>query len=51
MKKLTKKEKEAYSIVQSLRGKLSAEKAGKKGMSERGKKGGRPKGSKSKKRK
>lgn len=38
-KKLTKEEKEAYRIVQSIRGKASAKKAGKKGMSERGKKG------------
>ncbi len=45
-KKLTKKEIEAYSIVQSIRGKLSAQKAGKKGMSARGKMGGRPVGSK-----
>lgn len=39
MNNLTPKEKKAYSTVQSLRGKLSAKKAGKKGMSKRGKKG------------
>ena len=38
-RKLTKEEQEAYRIVQSIRGKSSAKKAGKKGMSERGMKG------------
>lgn len=38
-KKLTPEEKKAYSIVQSIRGKAGAEKAGTKGMSKRGKKG------------
>lgn len=39
MKRLNKKEKEAYRIVQSIRGTHSAKKRGKKGLSKAGKKG------------
>jgi hypothetical protein len=39
MKKLSAEEKEAYSVVQSLRGKASAKKIGKKKLASNGSKG------------
>lgn len=46
LRKLTKKEKEAYSIVQSIRGKRSAEVRGTKAMAKAGRKGGKAKAKK-----